>query len=426
MIVNRGHVARLDPTRRQVEMLNTQGHVSRALWNLLHEWWTFHPHSPPTLAQADAAIRQARHEIDWLAILPAQAAQQVLRQYHRAWVNCWEGRAHPPKFKSRARTRLTVDNPQASHLQIVRLSRRWGQVKILKVGRIRFRWTRDIPGRITGARLFRDCLGWHIAFRTELITTEPIPLQRPDVGIDRGISVSLALSNGEHRTHGPWLRASEAARLLRLERKGARQQRMHQSGQPRSNRRHHTYDQIAAIYARAKRRRYDWQHKITTDLAREYSLVVVEDLRISNMTRSARGSVAQPGRNVKQRSGLSRMMLAEAHARTVELLAYKLIERAGTLIKVPAPYTSLRCSGCGELGKRAGTRFSCPICGYKGHADHNAALNILAAGLAVNGRRGVPTRACATSTSTVSVLKRTPMGMACSLPNQEDPCPNGS
>lgn len=392
MLVNRGHVARLRPTGEQIQLLDEQGHAARAMWNALHDWWRMNSQNRHlSLAEADEAIRQARRDISWLSALPAQAAQQVLKAYFRAWQACWAGRSEKPEFHSRVRARMSVDVPQGRDLQIVRLNRRWGEVKLPKIGRVRFRWTRDLGSvRVTGARLVRETLGWHIVFRTERDTTDPAPHPGPPVGIDRGVTVSLALSDGEHRTHGPWLRPAEQVRLRRLERKAARQKRARKRGEPVSNRRRRTYDQIAAVRARVKRRRRDWQHQTTTGIARTYGLVVVEDLRLSNMTRSARGTVEAPGSKVAQKSGLNRTMLDEAHAAVVDLLAYKLGDRGGTTVKVPAPYTSQRCSGCGQRGVRDRTRFSCPSCGLVEHADTNAALNILADGWSVNGRGDDP------------------------------------
>ncbi|WP_236648671.1 MULTISPECIES: transposase [Micromonospora] len=389
--VNRGYVRRLTLTPEQAAALDTQGHAARALWNLLHAWWTWGGKGRrPGLKQADEAIRQARVDIPWLADLPAQAAQQVLKTYVRAWRNCWEGRACAPEFKGRLRSRMSVDVPQGRDLAVTRLSRHVGQVRLPKVGVVRFRWSGSIPGvgrepgRTTGARLVKDVLGWHIVFRTEVETGTPAPHHGPAVGIDRGVNVALALSDGADHTHGSWLRPKEAERLLRLERKAARQRRARKPSERTSNRLHRTYDQIAGVRARAKRRRHDWQHQTTTAIAEKYGIVVVEHLRVKNMTRSAKGTVAAPGSNVRQKAGLNRVMLNEAHARTIDLLTYKLAERGGQLRKVPAAYTSQTCSGCGHRDPRSrnGVTFTCTSCGHAGHADTNAAQNILhAAGL---------------------------------------------
>lgn len=95
--------------------MDGQAHAARTMWNLLHDWWTMLPRDKRSLAAADAAIRQARKEIDWLAHLPAQAAQAVLKTYFQAWKDCWEGRAAAPDFKARFRTVMSMDIPQPDH-----------------------------------------------------------------------------------------------------------------------------------------------------------------------------------------------------------------------------------------------------------------------------------------------------------------------
>jgi putative transposase len=120
--------------------------------------------------------------------------------------------------------------------------------------------------------------GWHVAFRTEVVRPEPAPHTGPLVGIDRGCNVALALSDGNDQEHGPWMRPKEQERLLRLERTAARKRRTQRRGTPASNRLARTYDQIAKLRARAKRRCTDWQHKTTTALAERYGVIVVEEL----------------------------------------------------------------------------------------------------------------------------------------------------
>lgn len=396
MKLQRATVRRLEPSPEQAAQLDAQGHAARTLWNLLHDWWTWGGRNRrPSMKQADDAIRLARKDIPWLADLPAQAAQQVLKTYLRAWGNFFDGRARPPEFKSRLRSRMAIDVPQGRDLGVKRVSRHHAHVRIPKVGVVRFRWSGPIPGvgraagRLTGARLVRDALGWHIVFRTERDAPDPAPHSGPSVGIDRGVNVALALSDGNDQIHESWLRPKEAERLLRLEREAARQKRACKPFERTSNRLHRTYDQIASLRARATRRRAGWQHQTTTALARAYGTVVVEDLRLADMTRSARGTVAAPGVNVRQKAGLNRAVLNEAHGRTVELLAYKLAERGGTLVKVPAAGTSQTCSQCRHRDplSRSGVKFACTACGWVGHADTNAAVNIWnAAGLAVYGR----------------------------------------
>jgi putative transposase len=239
-----GHRARLALTPVQLRLMDAQAHAARTMWNLLHDWWTMLPKSRRSLAAADAAIRQARKEIDWLGVLPAQAAQAVLKTYYQAWKNCWDGRAGEPNFKARWGTVMSVDIPQGRDLSIVRVHRRWGMVSIPRIGRVRFRWTKDLPvgkradqeNRITGARLVKDALGWHIAFRVTALGLRPEPHRGPEVGIDVGVTVPLALSDGTVYGHREWLTEKEQAMLLRLERQAAHRKRCRKRGEKYSRR----------------------------------------------------------------------------------------------------------------------------------------------------------------------------------------------
>ncbi|MFG2136562.1 RNA-guided endonuclease InsQ/TnpB family protein [Streptomyces sp. NPDC048650] len=385
-----GHRARLSLSRAEVLKTDSQAHAARTMWNLLHAWWRMMPKGKRTLANADAAMRQAREDIDFLAVLPAQAAQAVLKTYFQAWKNCWDGRADAPNFKGRFRTVMSVDIPQGRDLNSTRVHRRWGMANIPKVGRVRFRWTKDLPvgkhanaeNRITGARLIKDALGWHIAFRVQTLEAEPEPHQGPEVGIDVGVTVPIALSDGEAYEHDEWLTEGEQAKLLHLERRAARRKQHRKSGERTSRRLHHTYDHIAGLRAKAKRRALDWQHQTTTAIARRYGVVVVEALTITNMVKSARGTIEEPGRNVAQKSGLNRSISGEAWGRTVTMLTYKTAQHGGTLHKVPAPNTSRRCSTCGFItpgSRESQAVFVCknPDCGWSGNADWNAARNVL-------------------------------------------------
>ena len=403
----RAHKARLELTGAQAAALEEQASAAITMWNCLHAYWTHFAGKKPTLAQADAAIRQARKDADFLAVLPAQAAQAVLKTYVQAWENFFNPN-HPakrPTFKTKkGRPRLAVDVPQARNLRIVRLSAKWGAVTLPLVGRVRFRWTKNLPGigknspagKVTGARVVKEADGWHIVFRTEQHVPQPVPHRGPKVGMDRGITVPLALSTGEKLRHKPWLTAGERERLLRLERTAARRRAARTKGEPVSNRLARTYDQIARLRAKAKRRAYDWQHQTTTALARQYSAIVVEDLHITNMMRSASGTVEAPGTNVAQKRGLNRAIGGEGWGRTVAFLTYKAAERGGCVPKVPAQGTSQECHRCHTTtagSRESQSRFVCKNvrCGWIGNADINAAGNQLhrynsAAGSAVTGR----------------------------------------
>lgn len=122
----------------------------------------------------------------------------------------------------------------------------------------------------------------------------------------------------------------------------------------------------------------DVKHNKTT-IAKSHGAVVVEKLEVRNMVRSAAGTIEQPGRNVRAKSGLNRSILDQGWGQFAILLGYKLAERGGRLIEVPPHNTSRECAACGvvDAASRIGQRFHCVACGHEAHADINAAGNIL-------------------------------------------------
>jgi len=219
---------------------------------------------------------------------------------------------------------------------------------------------------------------WHVAFAV-IPAPVPAPGNGRAVGIDRGVAVSAALSTGE-LLHVPGLTVPERTRKRRLERKLARARRG-------SNRRGRVRLALARLRAREADRRKDWAEKASTDIARRFDLIRVEDLRIRNMTRSARGTRDDPGRHVRQKAGLNRGILASGWG----LLVRRLEDKApGRVEKISPAFTSQRCSACGQVdpkSRESQAVFRCTACGHACHADVNAAVNI-AAGHAVTARGG--------------------------------------
>jgi len=141
------------------------------------------------------------------------------------------------------------------------------------------------------------------------------------------------------------------------------------------------------VKARQTDRRKDWAEKTSTELARRFDLIRVEDLKVQSMTRSARGTAGARGRNVRQKAGLNRGILASGWG----LLVRRREDKApGRVEKVNPAGTSQRCSACGHVdakSRESQARFACTACGFAGNADVNAARNI-AAGHAVTARGG--------------------------------------
>jgi putative transposase len=369
----------------QSEVLEWQSAAARALWNLIHAHHTFHEASRrwPSWSESDAAIRQARKDIDWLAVLPAQAAQQVLKAYKQAWSNYWNGTHARPTWKTR-RARRAVDVPQARDLNLIRLNRKWATVAIPKVGTVKVRLHRAMPERVTGARVVRDAPGWMLVVRGENRVVKPRQrrVERGAVGIDRGVTHTLALSDGSFIDQAATLTAGEKKRLYRLERKAARQRAGTPRGRKSTRRLLSTYAKIAGLKARQARRRYDFAHQATSVLVTTgVAALIVEDLQVKNMTRSAKGTVDEPGVNVTQKSGLNRSILDQGWTQILTLLTYKADQARARVIRVRPHGTSQTCHRCGSTaaGQRenqAVFRCASPACGWTGNADTNAAIVI--------------------------------------------------
>jgi putative transposase len=389
---------RLYPTPAQEEVLLSHCAHARYVWNLAVEqrsWWQ--PGRPaPGFAEQCRQLSEARAAAPWLAVGSVIIQQQALRDFHAAhasWfasLRQWRKRCaktppgqrpaapSPPSWRKRGRRegfRIVAVRPQ----DVRRVNRRWGQVLVPKLGWVRFRWSRPAPAA-KSYRITRDRAGrWHVAFAA-VPAAIPAPGNGEVVGVDRGVRVSAALSTGELLTVAS-LRPAERRRLRLLERRLAR-------ARPGSNRRRRVRLSIARLRAREADRRRDWTEKLSTDLARRFDLIGVEDLDVRAMTRTAGGTVERPGRGVRQKAPLNRGILASGWGKLVGRLEQK---APGRVQRIPAAYTSQRCSACGYVAaesRQSQTAFCCVACAWAGNADYNAARNIAAAGQVVAARGG--------------------------------------
>ncbi len=291
---------RLVPTATQEAVLRDHCAHARFVWNLAVEqqsWWRPGRASAPGYLEQCRQLTGARAGYPWLAAGSQMVQQQALRDFAQAMANYFGGTHDRPSWRKAGRDegfRVVAVKPE----HVRRLSRRTGEVWIPKAGWVRFRWSRVVPAGVKSYRVTMDRAGrWHVAF-----AAVPAPIPGPGngevVGIDRGVAVSAALSTGE-LLHTSGLTARERGQLLRLERKLARARRG-------SERRRRVKLTIARLKARETDRRKDWAEKASTDIARRFDIIRVEDLKIGNMTRSAKGTRGNPGQNVRAKAGLAR------------------------------------------------------------------------------------------------------------------------
>ena len=191
------------------------------------------------------------------------------------------------------------------------------------------------------------------------------------LGVDMN-TCQIATSDG-HFYFLPDLKKKEARRK-RYQRRMARQIKG-------SNRRKHTKKKLAKVSRKIANIRKNWIHQTTKKIAGKCGTIVVEDLKVRNMTTSAKGTIENPGKNVGQKSGLNRAILDTAFGEIRRNLEYK----CGRLVEVNPAYTSQTCSRCGHAEKenrKTQARFLCVSCGFASNADTNAAINIRRLGVA--------------------------------------------
>jgi putative transposase len=365
---------RLLPTPEQERALLAHCRDNLAVEQQLH--WQPGRKAPGSLQQC-AQLTDARAEYAWLRAGSQTVQQQALRDFAQAMRNFFTGTHRRPTWRKlgvHEGFRQVAVKPH----HVERLNRRIGRVWVPKVGWLRFRLSRPVPAGVKSYRVTRDRAGrWHLAFAH---IPDPVasPCDGSVVGIDRGVAVSAALSTGE-LLHAPSLTQGESKRVKVLQQRLARAKRG-------SNRREKTKRAIAKLKARERDRRKDWVEKTTTDLARRFDVIRVEDLDVRAMTRSARGTVEQPGTGVTQKRGLNRSISRSGWGQLVARLQHK---ACGRVEQVPAAYTSQRCSECGHVApgnRKSQAVFECEACtAGRCNADVNVARNI-AAGRAVTAR----------------------------------------
>jgi putative transposase len=315
----------------------------------------------------------------YLSEAHSQILQQSLKDLDRAFQNYFAKRAGYPNFKKKGR-KDSFRYPQG-----FKIDGDNARIFLPKIGWVRYRQSRPIEGTPKQVTVSPDVDKWYVSVQTELSVAEPETLTGPVVGVDMGVVNFATLSDGT---------AIPPVKLARYEKNLRRRQRVLARKKKGGKNRMKAVKKVAKAHRKIRRCHVDHAQKASTSLAKNHGVVVVEDLRVKNMTKSAKGDPENPGRNVKAKSGLNRAILNQGWGRFMTLLENKLWRRGGTLIKVPPHHTSQKCPACGHVAKenrKTQADFKCVACGYENNADVVGALNVLAAGQAVrsNARGGL-------------------------------------
>ena len=327
-------------------------------------------------AELCALLPSWKKEHPFLSEVPAQALQQALKNLERAYTNFFEKRADRPKFKKKGQ-RESFRIPQG-----FRLDNPNGRVEVPKMGWMRYRKSQDVLGEAKNLTLRESCGKWYVSVQTERDVQIPQHPSTSVVGMDWGVVNFLTLSNGE--VLGPCQPLKKfLPKLAKWQRRMARKKKFSKNWRKVKAR-------ITQLHTKVANIRKNFLHQVSNDISKNHVVVVIEDLEVHSMSRSATKKVAQ-------KSGLNRAILDASPFELRRQLEYKTQWRGGLLVPVAPQNTSRKCPECGHVAaenRKSQAKFVCGGCGFSAHADFVAAVNIREAGFA--------SLACASSSGEVS------------------------
>lgn len=375
MIIRKGYKYRLKTNSEQEQVLRLFTGHCRFVWNkALDLQMNRLNHRVPVLNYQELAglLKLWKHSEEWgfLKEAHSQIEQQVLKDLDRA---LWDGlkkNKGMPQFKKRG-LHDSFRFPQGFKIQ-------GNRIYLPKIGWMRFIKSRDIVGTPKSVTVSRYCGHWYVSILAEQEIEQPVHPSSEAVGIDMGIARFATLSDASF--------IEPLNSFKKLEDKLAHAQRKLSKKKKFSQNWHKQKARVSKIQYRIACARQDFLHKASTAISKSHAVIVLEDLKVSNMSRSASGTFDEPGRSVRAKSGLNKAILDQGWAEFRRQLEYKEAWLGGMVIAVPPRNTSRTCPVCGHVSadnRKTQASFKCVNCGFEANADHVAACNILAAGLAV-------------------------------------------
>jgi putative transposase len=350
-------------------------HALRWLWNSAHAERVAKLESgyaQPTAFDQINDLTALRAGIPWLADVPRNVCAQTLVELDRAWQRGFAKIAQMPRFKSKARgDRAPMLEPAVALFRVEGRGRH-GTVVFPKLGAIRAVIHRPVTGKTKTCAIVRDGDQWFACVSCEVEVADPLLSTKPPIALDMGVVHLVADSDGgfiENPRHAEKLqpRIRRAQRVVARRQKGSKNQQKARA-------------KVSRLQRRVRRQREHVLHVASKGYAKSHGVLVVEDLKIKNMTASARGTIAEPGTRVAQKSGLNRAILGAGWGRFVEMLVYKSVPEGGSVLRRPAAYSSQECAVCHHIDAASRINrglFVCTACGHTKHADTNASQVIL-------------------------------------------------
>jgi len=364
---------RLEPNGQQSDRLSQFAGCARLVWNKnleLQKGQLDQKKKILSYAESCKALTQLKREVSFLKDVHSQPLQQVLKDQDLAMRDFLAGSKGMPRFKKKGR------NDSFRFPQGVKVEEK--KIYLPKIGWVKFRKSREIEGTIKNVTVSRTAGKWYVSIQVEREIEEPKHPSVTVIGIDLGVSLLATLSDGQAFMPVDSFKVCQK-KLAKQQRSLARKVKGSENWKKQKS-------AIQKTHAKIANKRNDYLHKLSTNISKNHVVICLEDLNVQNMTRSAKGTMEKPGKNVGAKSGLNRSILDQGWYEFKRQLMYKQAWRGGHVVMVDPKYSSQKCSNCGFTSaenRRTQANFNCIGCNYVLNADLNAAKNILAAGRAV-------------------------------------------
>jgi putative transposase len=320
---------------------------------------------------------------EWLKEVSAQALQQSIIDLFKAYDNFFKHGSGFPNFK-KFRDKRSFRLPQSCSVDL-------DSRKLLlgKLGWCKARGSFDLyhNEKVNSITVSQDSdNNWYASVLIER-DTRIKDHQHPYVacGNDLGVAVPLTTVYADHNgkyihNFGGHIFSKE---LLKKEKRRNRYQKSYSRKQKGSNNQEKARLKLAKAFYKEKQCRKNFSEQTSVRLARLFQFVIYEGLNMKNMTRSAKGTIEEPGTNVKAKSRLNLAMRRLGLSQLVIKTNQKCRKYGGSVLYVDPKRTSQECSECDYTHKKnriSRDLFHCQNCSHQEHADVNAGKNILKRG----------------------------------------------
>ena len=320
---------------------------------------------PISRFEQDRNMTILKSELLWLKEVDSTSLQSSLKDLDSAYSNFFrrvKSKSKPgfPKFKSKRRSKQSYQSKRVGSNIVV--TDRF--IKLPKLGYVRCAVSKQVRGRILSATVSQNPSGkYFVSLCCTDVDIKQYELTGAMVGIDLGIKDLLTASDGNKHANHKYLAKSQK-KLKHLQRQLSRKSR-------NSNNRCKAKLKVARLHEKISNQRHDTLHKLSTQIVKDYDVIVVEDLTVKNMVKNHR---------------LAKSIPDASWGEFVHQLEYKTAWHNKILVKVDRFYPSSQiCSGCGYKNlavKNLAVRdWICPNCEAVHDRDVNAAKNILNEGL---------------------------------------------